>query len=693
MNRMFQYLFAKCRKSLCCFFFLIIANCGMPVMAQQNTKPLKLYTQEELQNLTYDQIIAMNYEDVMFVADKLGLSLEALLRSKLLGTSSFYIGERALPYITKSISREEIEKSGASDLSDILDLYPDFFSGYDKHGIIGVGNRGIWGQDGRILIILDGFAQNDAFFSSSQVFQHYPASMIRKVEISRFPVNYTSPGCSQTLIVNITTIIHNDFNGFFASVNLGQLKNALGGSGLTFAFGRKINKLRFGAILSKTLGNFTDFNYTNFKDSTFLNQNMPLALNGAEQLNLNLSYQAFDFKLLLDHYQSYSFDIDSFTLKVPRVDFFNVNTLMRYNLGAKTGLKFSPYLRVQANMPWFRTDSGAQFRRSALVGAVGYELNWEVNKNFGIQSSLEYYMEQVAQFDSIETYNSWVSSAAKKSLSGINFLVLGQLRSKYVMASIGSRIHSLAKAGTLILPVLGLAANYKKLSLKLFYGQSGRYPMPGNYLPADSGKLLNESFKNLEAELAFYFSENLFLRLNGFTYQLDNSIYQSSDFQSKNYINHLPVQTRGGEVLFSYRKKKSSLNFEYAFYQASGANALVQDNTLRAAPAHSFSLRYTQDYSKKFYFSTKIIWNSRKYGQSSKENFVINEQTSIDFFLGTKGVGYKKRFSYGLGISNLLNNRATLIQPLNLGIPSNRGQSREVFVRFSYQVEKKARYR
>jgi len=60
------------------------------------------------------------------------------------------------PAVVTVVSGEDIRTSGARDLIDILYLVPGYFMGLDTEGVVGPGFRGLWGHEGKILLMIDG---------------------------------------------------------------------------------------------------------------------------------------------------------------------------------------------------------------------------------------------------------------------------------------------------------------------------------------------------------------------------------------------------------------------------------------------------------------------------------------------------------------------------------------------------------
>src|SRR5690349_19643461 len=63
---------------------------------------------------------------------------------------------RDSPGVVTLVTREDIEASGARDLLDVLMLVPGFDAALDVGGVVGLGFRGNWGHEGKVLLLVDG---------------------------------------------------------------------------------------------------------------------------------------------------------------------------------------------------------------------------------------------------------------------------------------------------------------------------------------------------------------------------------------------------------------------------------------------------------------------------------------------------------------------------------------------------------
>ncbi len=70
------------------------------------------------------------------------------------------------PAVVTVVSTKENRESGARDLIDVLQLVPGVFMGVDTYGVVGAGFRGLWGFEGKILLLIDGKEMNELLYST-----------------------------------------------------------------------------------------------------------------------------------------------------------------------------------------------------------------------------------------------------------------------------------------------------------------------------------------------------------------------------------------------------------------------------------------------------------------------------------------------------------------------------------------------
>src|SRR4051794_9851238 len=89
------------------------------------------------------------------------LSLDDLLNVQTFVATKTSTTMRDSPAVITIVTREEIVNSGARDLIDVLNLVGGFAFASDVNGVVGVGFRGNWGHEGKILLLVDGQTVNE----------------------------------------------------------------------------------------------------------------------------------------------------------------------------------------------------------------------------------------------------------------------------------------------------------------------------------------------------------------------------------------------------------------------------------------------------------------------------------------------------------------------------------------------------
>src|SRR5256885_5547483 len=144
---------------------------------------------------------------------------------------------RDSPGVLTLLSREEILASGARVLLDVLQLVPGFSPGVDVEGVIDVGFRGVWGHEGKILLLLDGQEMNETLYSTLQLGHELPADQIQSIEIVRGPGSARYGGNAELAVINLKTRSAQDLKGISATAVYGQTAHEYGHRGLSLAAG------------------------------------------------------------------------------------------------------------------------------------------------------------------------------------------------------------------------------------------------------------------------------------------------------------------------------------------------------------------------------------------------------------------------------------------------------------------------
>jgi outer membrane receptor for ferrienterochelin and colicin len=121
---------------------------------------------------------------------------------------------------------------------------PGFAFGVDVQGVVGIGVRGNWGHEGKVLLLIDGQRANELLYSTTQFGGHYPADLIERVEIIRGPGSAVYGGFAELAVINVITRTPESLNGVNATARAGMMERTFGTQSFSAAFAQQIPKAR-----------------------------------------------------------------------------------------------------------------------------------------------------------------------------------------------------------------------------------------------------------------------------------------------------------------------------------------------------------------------------------------------------------------------------------------------------------------
>lgn len=148
---------------------------------------------------------ALSWAEPSVEADA-GTEAEAADESVTSQVASFAVTKlKDSPAVVTIISAQDLREAGVRDLADALMLVPGVFLGLDTQGIVGAGFRGLWGHEGKILLMVDGKEMNDLLYSTSQFGNEFPVELIERVEVVRGPGSVIYGGNAELAVINVVT--------------------------------------------------------------------------------------------------------------------------------------------------------------------------------------------------------------------------------------------------------------------------------------------------------------------------------------------------------------------------------------------------------------------------------------------------------------------------------------------------------
>src|SRR5207253_11346941 len=105
-------------------------------------------------------------------------------------------------------------------------LVPGMDFGVDVEGVVGLGMRGNWAHEGKVLLLLDGQEMNEIMFATTQFGNHVCVDQIEKIEIIGGPGSAIYGGFAEYGVIDIITKGGSDLNGISVTGTYGQMKDA-----------------------------------------------------------------------------------------------------------------------------------------------------------------------------------------------------------------------------------------------------------------------------------------------------------------------------------------------------------------------------------------------------------------------------------------------------------------------------------
>jgi len=610
------------------------------------------------------------------------MSLEELLNVEITVASKKALTTRESPGVVSIITEEEIKTSGVRDLIDVFQMVPGIYFGTDVSGVVGMGIRGNWGHEGKILLLLDGMEMNELYYSNNEFGNHYDVSQIKRIEIIRGPGASIYGGSAELGVINIITKQANDINGLNINGLYGKMKKTFARENLSISAGKKWNKLslKINGFVGK--GNRSDREYTDLygttvglKDSSKLNP---------KSLNFSLNTYGLTLKYLYDDYQTTTSDRLSAIGK--NIDKYFLTHLfdIKYNLKLTDKLSLTPNIYYKYQEPWSSVVQPQLFESQRYYGnlALNYDANEKVNVNFGCGV-----FRDVFDNDRDEIHRKFFTS-----FSYLQFL----FKTPFANIAAGARVDKHSSFGSAFAPRIGLTKVFDKLHLKLLFSRAYKAPTVGNIVEAKT--TTEPEYTNVaEAEIGYQISDNMLLKTNLYDISIDKPIVYIYDAvnQTEGYSNYKSSGTQGIEVEYQLRNRNwGYFNLNYSFYTAAGKNK-VEDyavvgnpNAMLGTPQHKIACNTHFNVYKGFSINPSLVFKGKtnayyKVDSTGAKMKTFDSKLLINLFLSYENC-LIKGLDLGFGVYNILNKDDEFYQPysgLHAALPA---PSRELIFRMSY---------
>jgi len=612
--------------------------------------------------------------------------------NKNVAVSAQKLSTRETPGIISLITGEEIQNSGARDLVDVLRLVPGFEVLQDNQFVMGLGIRGNWANEGKVLVLLDGHFMNELLYQTVQLGNHFPVDAIERVEIIRGPGSAIYGGSAEYGVINIVTKAAADLNGVKVYGTAGLHKGATGRTNAGFMAAQHLPKVAwdlsvFGGKGTVSDGPFEslygDYSADNLADVTEAN---PLNINAGLRLG-DLSVRAM---------------YDEFNTSDPVSFAYNKNFFgdVRYAARLSEKLTITPSFRYYNQVPWsFGSKEPFEYalraRAERLWGQV--EANYEVSRKVNLHFGSLYFNDKGTDLLAGDYFDG------EKSMAMNNYAVFAQALFKHRLANttVGFRYERNNVYGDAFVPRLALTKKIENFHFKTLYSRAFRAPSILNVTEALTGDIKPEKSDALELELGYQFTPAMLLSLNAFSLTTKDVIIYGSEGEGDTfdewYENYDKSGTRGLELVYSIRKTRWYANMSYSYNQAISDNTVEKytapqtDKLYIGFPASKLTLNTNVKLTDRLNANGTLIYASKRYAYNALDADEVPVANALDPYLLTNlFVNYQNLLpglTLGAGVFDLLNQRPAVPQAYNGDYAPIPGRSREFVLKLSYQLD------
>jgi len=608
--------------------------------------------------------------------------------NKNVAVSAQKLSTRETPGIISLVTAEEIRNSGARDLIDVLRLVPGFDVMQDLQFVMGIGLRGSWANEGKVLVMMDGLPFNELLYQSVAVGNRFSVDAIERIEIIRGPGSAIYGGSAEYGVINIITKAAESLNGVAVYGTGGFHSDAVGRTNGGVMAAMKGEQVSWDLSAFRGRGIVSDRSYQDFyhtSDPVHLKD-----MTHADPMNLNagLRYKGLSVRSMYDQFETSD--------PKSNVSFKDYYLDVQYKINVSEKFRLTPHVQYLSQKPWFYDypdTPGPDFDVKAvrtlgqLDGSV--DLSRKVNINLGGL----YFRDQSTDRMLDETM-----------LTLNNFAVYAQalLKHRLANATVGFRFEKNNRYSGAFVPRIALTKKIENFHFKILYSKSFRSPSLQN-VQLDTTGAKPERSNVYELELGYQFTPEMLLSVNAFHISTrDIIIYGSKgegDTFKEWYENYPKAGSKGIELVYSIRRKHWYGNVTYSFSQAINDNSVdkyVVSQTKKqyvGFASHKVTLNTNFYLTSKFSFNPTFIFVGKRYAYTTFDADGNPVSTALDPYVLANGfLNYKDLvpgLTLGAGVYDVFNVHPAIPQAYNGGagayapIP---GRSREYVVKLSYQI-------
>jgi outer membrane cobalamin receptor len=616
--------------------------------------------------------------------------LQKILNQRVAVSSKNGLTTRETPGIVSVISSEEIRNSGARDLGDLLRLVPGFDVLQDLQFVTGIGLRGSWANEGKVLVMLDGHPMNELLYQTVALGNRFPIDAIARIEIIRGPGSAIYGGSAEYGVINIVTRAAEDLNGVAVYATGGFHAQATGRTNAGVMVGQKGRDLSWDLSAFKGKGIVSDGKYQDLFQNGEVQDLSKVTHADPTTISAGIQYKGLSFRGMYDQFET----SDPVTF-VSNKSFY---ADLHYDWQVNKKLIIVPQIKYYNQLPWSygdRATDETQFRVRATRFMSQVETRYTISRKASVTAGAIYFQDQGTDLLNGDLFNG------SRSMSMNNFAFYGEglFKHRLANATVGFRYEKNNRYGAAFVPRIAVTKKIENLHFKVLYSQAFRAPSIQNINIALNGSVKPEKSDVFEFEVGYQFTPQMLLSVNAFAITTHDVLIYGSQGEGDNftewYENYARSGSNGFEVVYNARGKwwYGTLTYSYstagkntvATYEVPGQSQFVGFSKNKLTLNTNFQLL------KQLSFNPSAVFATRRFAYMSiDENGdpVIGQMDP--YILVNAFVNYTNvlpGLSVGAGVYDIANQRPGIPEAYNGGYAPIPGRSREYVVKLSYQLD------
>ncbi len=630
------------------------------------------------------------------------MSLEELMNIEVSVATKKSTSIRETPGVVTIIQREEIKNSGAHDLLGLLQLLaPGFEFGVDVEGVVGVGIRGVWAHEGKVLLMVNGMEMNEEMFATTQFGNHFNIDNIERIEIVRGPGSAIYGGYASMGVINIITRSL-DNSGYVAATgslmteSLSHLNFATGG-------GASIEDFKINVNASYNIGNRSQDKITDYAGN--VNSMLDSSEITSLFLDVTAKYNGLKFQGIIDNYEINYIDLwgENFTDYVISGKFNTYMSSVEYVANVSEWATVTPWLQYKYQKPWNVEIPEQEYTNEKYITKFSGGINSDLNfgENIFVTSGVSFYNQRLNQpsgnRSEFESY--FKDSSDYLEITNVSVFSQGILKLEPINFTLGGRFnHSNAFGGSFV-PRLGLTSASEQWHAKLMVAQAFRIPggIIPDRIPFGADDISPEKATNFETEFGLKVTQNSWITLNAFyTFYNDVIVYGTTDSGIGTYVNKGKLGTSGFEAEYRLAFDRIKGGISYAFHEP------LHDTTYNfRVEKHSpyflgFAKHKVNGYasfklSDCLWFNTSARFLGKRYSFTGVDTMGADllteqaEQFILNANIRFSGLA-NKHIDLTAGVNNITNEKVMFLAPYQSGHGPLPGQGISFFAKVSFNL-------